>query len=293
MVQPSEGERYYLRILLTHVKGATSFDNLKTVNGHLCRSFKEACILLGLLQDDTEWDTCLREASNIKSGKQLLHLFATILLFCQPMIPENLWNNHKSALCEEILYQNCHLIQDQNRNISSAIKNEVLNQLEHYLSLNEKSLKDFPNMPLPSEKVTSINNRDEDLNQLIQEERSYNGIELEKELHQNVPLLNKDQRSIYDAVIKAIEHGSGCFFIDGPGDTGKTFLYNTMLAKVRSLREIALAVASSGVAALLITGGRTAHSRFKIPIKLNESSTCNISRRSKEAHLINMAKLFI
>ena len=49
MVQPSEGERYYLRILLTYVKGATSFDNLKMVNGHLCRSFKEACILLGLL----------------------------------------------------------------------------------------------------------------------------------------------------------------------------------------------------------------------------------------------------
>ncbi|GBC16016.2 uncharacterized protein LOC112524872 [Rhizophagus irregularis DAOM 181602=DAOM 197198] len=49
MVQPSEGERYYLRILLTHVKGATSFDDLKTVNGHMCRNFKEACILLGLL----------------------------------------------------------------------------------------------------------------------------------------------------------------------------------------------------------------------------------------------------
>ena len=141
--------------------------------------------------------------------------------------------------------------------------------------------------------MTSINDHDEDLNQLIQEERSYNGIELEKELHQNVSLLNKDQRSIYDAVIKVIEHDSGCFFIDGPGGTGKTFLYNTILAKIRSLGEIALVVASSGVAALLIIGGRTVHSRFKIPIKLNESSTCNISRRSKEACLINMAKLFV
>jgi len=69
MIQPSEGEGYYLRILLTHVKDVTSFDNLKTINGHLCRSFKEAYILLGFLQDDTEWDTCLREASNIKSEK--------------------------------------------------------------------------------------------------------------------------------------------------------------------------------------------------------------------------------
>ncbi|CAG8467363.1 37095_t:CDS:2 [Racocetra persica] len=54
MVQPSEEERYYLRTLLTCMKGATGFDYLKTVNEYLCTSFKEACICLGLLQDDTE-----------------------------------------------------------------------------------------------------------------------------------------------------------------------------------------------------------------------------------------------
>ncbi len=106
-------------------------------------------------------------------------------------------------------------------------------------------------------------------------------------------MLNKDQHSIYDVIIKAIEHDSSCFFIDRPGGTGKTFLYNIMLAKVRSLREIALVVASSGVTALLITGGKTVHFQFKISIKLNESFICNISWRSKEARLINMAKLFV
>ena len=69
MVQPSEGERYYLRTLLTHVKGSTSFNDLKTVNGYLCRTFKEACICLSLLQDDNEWDACLLEASAIQSEK--------------------------------------------------------------------------------------------------------------------------------------------------------------------------------------------------------------------------------
>jgi len=126
-------------------------------------------------------------------------------------------------------------------------------------------------MPLLSEKVTSINDRDEDLNQLIQEERSYNGIELEKELYQNVPLLNKDQRSIYDAIIKVVKHGSSCFFIDGSDGISKTFLYNTMLVKVKLLREIALAVAF-GVVVFLIIDGKTAHSQFKILIKLNEFS---------------------
>ena len=62
------------------------------------------------------------------------------------------------------------------------------------------------------------------------------------------------------------------FFVDGPGGTGKTFLYNTLLAKIRSRGEIALAMASSGIAALLLEGGRTVHSRLKVPITLNELS---------------------
>ena len=144
MVQPSEGERYYLRMLLTHVRGASSFDDLKTVEGHVCGSFKEACIRLGLLQDDTEWDACLSEASCMRMGQQLRLLFATILIFCQPAAPEVLWNNHKTALCEDILYQNRDLYSD----VNDAVEQEALRQLESYLQLHAKSLKDFPNMPL-------------------------------------------------------------------------------------------------------------------------------------------------
>jgi len=33
----------------------------------MCKSFKEACILLDFLQDDTKWDTYLCKASKIKS----------------------------------------------------------------------------------------------------------------------------------------------------------------------------------------------------------------------------------
>ena len=53
------------------------------------------------------------------------------------------------------------------------------------------------------------------------------------------------------------------FFIDGPGGTGKTFVYNTLLSYVRSKGDITFAVASSRIAALLLNGGRTAHSRLK------------------------------
>ncbi|GES86437.1 ATP-dependent DNA helicase PIF6-like [Rhizophagus clarus] len=171
------------------------FDDLKTVNGYICSTFKEACILLGLLEDDAEWNICLYEASQIKTGQQLRHLFALILLYCQPATPEILWNNHKLAL----------------QNISNNIDN---------------------------------NN---DLDQLIQEEISYNTTELESILQNNIPLLNTEQYNIYNTIIQAIEHNlSEYFYIDGSGGTGKTFLYNTILAKISSSGGIALSVASSG-----------------------------------------------
>ncbi|XP_071932509.1 uncharacterized protein [Coffea arabica] len=48
----SEGERYYLRMLLMHVRKPTSFLDLRTMNGHACTSFREAADMMGLLQTD-------------------------------------------------------------------------------------------------------------------------------------------------------------------------------------------------------------------------------------------------
>lgn len=56
------------------------------------------------------------------------------------------------------------------------------------------------------------------------------------------------------------------FFLDGHGGTGKTFVYITLCHALRGEGSIVLCVASTGVASLLLPGGRTAHSTFKIPI---------------------------
>lgn len=60
---------------------------------------------------------------------------------------------------------------------------------------------------------------------------------------------------------------SQVFFVDGPGGTGSTYLYKALLGKVRLMDLIAIATVTSGIVALILPGGRTAHSRFKIPIK--------------------------
>ena len=50
------------------------------------------------------------------------------------------------------------------------------------------------------------------------------------------------------------------FFVDASGGTVKKFLLNLSLAKIRVIGNLALAAASSGIAATLLAGGRTAHS---------------------------------
>ncbi len=54
-----------------------------------------------------------------------------------------------------------------------------------------------------------------------------------------------------------------------------------------------LAVASSGIASLLLPGDRTAHSRFKIPIDLHDESTCNITQQMKVAKLVRKTDIII
>lgn len=65
--------------------------------------------------------------------------------------------------------------------------------------------------------------------------------------------------------------------------------------KIRKDRKVALAVASSGIAAILLSGGRTAHSVFKLPLNLvnEETPTWNISKSSDRGALLQECKLIV
>lgn len=74
--------------------------------------------------------------------------------------------------------------------------------------------------------------------------------------------MNTEQRTIYDAVMDSIKNACGkLFFVYGLGGTCKTFLYKTIISKLRATMIIVLTVASSGIAALLLLGGRTTQSQ--------------------------------
>ena len=53
-VGPSGGERFYLRMLLTVVKGPTPFEDLRTYDGVVHETFKSVCIARGLLDSDEQ-----------------------------------------------------------------------------------------------------------------------------------------------------------------------------------------------------------------------------------------------
>ncbi|XP_020967484.1 uncharacterized protein LOC110266805 [Arachis ipaensis] len=68
---------------------------------------------------------------------------------------------------------------------------------------------------------------------------------------------------------------------------------NGLSSAIQSREKIVLNVTSSGIASLLLPGGRTAHSRFSIPITITDESTCNIKHGSLKAELLIQSSLII
>ncbi|XP_014786386.1 ATP-dependent DNA helicase pif1 [Octopus bimaculoides] len=146
---------------------------------------------------------------------------------------------------------------------------------------------------LPAPPVRDVQHR---LAQELIRETSYNMESLQAVVNEKEPILVQDQKEVYWQVLTSVDNNTGgVFFLDAPGGTGKTLLINLLLAKVRQKKKIALAVASSGIAATLLTGGRTAHSTFKLPLNLiqNESPLCNITKNTALAILLTYAKLIV
>ncbi|XP_072077842.1 uncharacterized protein [Arachis hypogaea] len=206
-VSPTEGEKFYLCILLSNVRGPTGWDDLLTVNGVQYSSFKQSAQYRRLLESDSSIRSCLVEASMLRIPCALRRLFATILIFCEPTDVRRLWDEFLSYMVDDY------------PSTSTTDKSCIMNTI--------------------------------------------------------------DRRK------------SGVFFVDGPGGAGKTFLYRVIIADLRSKGHIALVTTSSGIAATLLPGGRTAHSRFKITINIEPSSMCNISKQSNLAKLIKQTTAII
>jgi ATP-dependent DNA helicase PIF1 len=202
------------------------------------------------------------------------------------------------------------------------VENLTLLEIEKYLQANRRTLRKFTSIPHPDGYVLEqLGNR------LIYDERNYDVESLKQEhaqlfatltgyffmtlpfdmthlytlflmtysqLSQNSICRVDEQRGHYNKIISAVnKQDGGVFFLHGFGGTGKTFIWRTLASALRSKQDIVFTVATSGIAAKLLPGGRTAHSKFKIPIPTLDNSSCKIPYDSDLGQLLRQTKLII
>nr|GEZ90809.1 ATP-dependent DNA helicase RRM3-like [Tanacetum cinerariifolium]GEZ91488.1 ATP-dependent DNA helicase RRM3-like [Tanacetum cinerariifolium] len=235
------------------------WDGLKKVDDVLYPTYRDACCARGLLQYDKEYIDGILEASLWGMGDYLCSIFVML-----------------------IMTDNLELLDIQRKNI-------CLSYIECMLRSNNRSLKDIQNMPYLDQEYTM-----DGYNRLIYDETSYDKDQLREQHVKLYGSLTMKQKGIYSTVMDAVDNKKGVkFFVYGYGGTRKTYVYKTMSAALRSKGDIVLNVASSSIAALLLEGGRIAHSCFAILINVVEDLMCHIAADSDLADLICKVNLII
>ncbi|CEP12863.1 hypothetical protein, partial, partial [Parasitella parasitica] len=178
--------------------------------------------------------------------------------FCEISDPYQLWLDFKNHLSEDYLYAE----QQKARNLGTAIPHQITDVmyghclldlaeilLEHRYDLSkmEGFKYVFPTEDTRFKRSTEKMNSLQRMHALLHEEA------LQGPDPDLLPF-NESQRIVYQTIRDAALDPnpdlaiSRLFFVDGPGGTGKTFLFNALLDSIRRADGIALAVASSGTA---------------------------------------------
>ena len=109
--------------------------------------------------------------------------------------------------------------------------------------------------------------------------------------------LSDEQRAIYDAAVSAVrDEIQAICMIDAPAGTGKIFTERVVAARLRSENKFVAIVVSTGIAALQLPGGWTAHSTFKSPLEdanVSGCVVCNIAAESQRAEVLPKSDLII
>jgi flagellar biosynthesis GTPase FlhF len=207
---PSQGELFYLRLLLLHVKGAQSWKDLLIVEEHECENFEEAARKMGLIEDEKEWENYFEEAVTYATAPKLREIFVSILNHGEKLNVKGLWEKFKEDMYEDFVYQK-----------NSVERSEQLAKadIERQLQQTKKSLIDY-GIELPN-----IEFEEEDFWDLEEERKVGNQMREQ---------MNRRQRKVTNYVFEKIDQlkkgklKNGCVYIDGPGGSGKTYTYRTL-----------------------------------------------------------------
>lgn len=206
-IHPNFAECFYLRLLLHHIKGPTSFLNMKTINEIIYPTYRATCEALGLLESDLHWKNTISEAVTVNSAPKLRELFVVMLIFCHLANPLQLWNEFKRDLCEDIIYRHRCQLQSQSELDFEKIFNEGLLLIDNgvYL-LGEKRVSDF-GLPTP---IAVDTGNTEDL--IYIRETSYEENDLSAYINENKPKLIADQRNVYEEILNSVTNNENKVF---------------------------------------------------------------------------------
>ena len=249
-------------------------------NGKECETFKEVCRELGLLKDDMEWQQVLEDSTGTKLCPQLRELFVMILMFCQPSNPRALFDEFWDTWIDDFQQQGRRRGVDLT---DGQLKTMLLLDLEMRLQSFEKELQEF-GLPKPTPEELSVVQSVTNIEHVvIREEKDFDVDQLATSLQDTVQKFTQEQSLFFNNVLKAVQHEESFLaFIDARGGCGKTFLLNAVLAAVRSSDPsgcVALAMATTGIAANLLSLGRTFHSRLKAPLTATEDSILQLAHK--------------
>ncbi|XP_057745257.1 uncharacterized protein LOC130963126 [Arachis stenosperma] len=173
-VPPESREIYYLRLLLNLVRGPTSYEQIRTIDGVVYSTFRDACYAYGLLTDDKEYIDAIKEASHWGLGEYLRRLYATLLFSDSMARPEHVWKGIRRMLCDDILHRQRRLLNNQELQIvDEELWDLTLIEIEKLLKSYNKSLRDFPSMPLPNIDTSLMQIMNGGNNKLISDEFRY------------------------------------------------------------------------------------------------------------------------
>lgn len=272
---PSAGEKFYACLLLSVLTDVWSFEHLRTVDDVVYPIYQEVCLAQGLLANDNEWKCTLEDGIHMQTGHQLCQLFITIMAHNQPSEPRELGWIFKLHLCDDLPH---FLTCNYNSNLADNMLHNYRLYLIKVWLLKDDKMMDSVGLPNPQ--------HDWDAQLLLDHSATsqfFDPVEQHNLFNDIFPHLNQEQLTAFNLILDAVHHSPLMFLLQGAAGAGKTFMYNTLCFATHSQNLQVLCVALSGIAALLLPIGRTAHSALKIP-DINYTSTCSISL--KNVHLL-------
>ncbi|KIH61240.1 hypothetical protein ANCDUO_08494 [Ancylostoma duodenale] len=269
-VSPRDVERYSLRIILLNTKGKTSFEDLRTVDGRIYEKFSDAAKASGFMDDDTYYRQSIEEAAQFQTPSTLRSFFACLLCYCDVANAEELWNEFCALMAEDYIHR--------------GLGEEEAIVVAYFDVADSMSLlgRDMMQMvPPPANQRPAVPDVPIDYQQ-----HESQGLRL-------YDSLNSDQKTAADDILAAMDSNDNrCFFIDGPGGTGKTYLYNTIYNLAVGHRRKVSCVAWTGIAANLLPQGRTVTSAFKLNMA-DGNRTSVMKRQQREARQLMATDIII